>query len=486
MSKKKGKKNKTNNPQRSSKHAGAGKARRAAKYQRGERVFTSDCAAATPGIMMIAMTLILFLFEILGRTDTEAQISIFQAAFRVCDYIAITVGLIFLIYQGTRGNLRFGLKTLLSKQKQASSTLPFETTRLDGWIELFFIAFMVCIIISTSLNSLNRAAAFGLPVRYLGIFNMFAFFIIYMKVSSYIEKDLFRHVILIGFLLMTDLITLTAFWNQYLTPVPAYQNKDGISAIYANKNHFGYVLGMAVLIGIGYWIYERKKTAIIGAASALLNLIMLALNNTLGVQLAVGICLVGMTVIVAVFDRDNKRVFRRMTGTLAFFLICVLGAVAVIPEVRLSVQTLFSDLGNILAGNASGTEGSGRLSVWRQVVAYIKDRPAFGYGCEGITMEMSRKLGIGDAHCEPMTYAVYYGIPAMTMYLAGMILTAVKYFRSRKALPATCRIAFLAACAYFLSSLVGVPMFYTAPFFYVFLGMGAWAETKETQKQVTI
>ena len=474
MSKKKEKKNQENNPQKRSKHAGAGKARRAAKYHQGEQISASDCAAATPGIMMLVMTLIIFLVEILGRTDTPTQFSFYQVVFRVCDYIAIAVSLIFLIYQGTQDNLRLGLKTLFGKQKQASSMHPIEATRLDGWIELFFIAFMVCIIISTCINGLTKEAAFGLSVRYLGIFNMFAFFIIYMKVSTYIEKDFFRHVILIGFLLTTDLITLTAFWNQYLTLIPAYQNKDGISAIYANMNHYGYVLGMAVMIGIGYWIYDRKKRAVIGAASALLNLIMLALNNTLGVQLAVGICVIGMTVLVAVFDRDNKLVFRKMTGTLAFFLICVIGAIAIIPEVRLSVQTLFSDLGNILSGNASGTEGSGRMAVWRQVVAYIKDRPAFGYGCEGITMEMHNNLGVGDTHCEPMTYAVYYGIPAMIMYLAGIILTAVKYFRSRKTLPMTCRIAFLTACTYFLSSLVGVPMFYTAPFFFVFLGMGVW------------
>ena len=477
-----GAKDSTAKATKSSKHAGAGKARRAAKYRQDEAIFTAGCAAAAPGIMMLGMIVIIFLIELVGRADTTAQVSIYQGAFRVCDYIAIAIGLVFLIYQGVHGNLRLGLTTLFGKQKQAGSTLPSGTTYLDGVIELCFIAFMVCIIISTCINGLNHDAAFGLPVRYIGIFNTFAFFIIYMKVSSYIEGDLFRHVVLVGFLLVADLIALTAFWNQYLTPIPAYQNKTGISAIFANSNHYGYFLGIAVVIGIGYFVYEKQKLAIIGVASAVLNLITLALNDTRGAVLAAGICVVIMTILVAVFDRENKLVLKKMVGTLAFFVLAVLAAIAILPEVRDSVLRLFSDLVAILTGNTNGYEGSSRIRVWRQVADYIGNRPAFGYGCEGVTMELYNTLGIGDAHSEPMTYALYYGTPAMILYLFGMILTAVKYFKSRLVLPVTCRIAFLGACTYFLSSLIGVAMFYTTPFFFVFLGMSAISKTEETKK----
>ena len=471
--------------QKSSKHAGAGKARRAAKYHAEEGIFTADLAAAFPGIMMVFMILIIFLIEILGRASTDAQVNIYLGAFRVCDYIAIAVGLVFLIYQGTHGNLRLGLTTLFGKGQKDGSIAPNVATRLDGVIELCFIAFMVCIIISTCINGLNHDAAFGLPVRYIGIFNMFAFFIIYMKVSSYIDKDFFRHIILIGFLLTADLIALTAFVNQYLTPVPAYQHKAGISAIFANSNHYGYFIGMAVVIGIGYWVYEQKKLAIIGLVSALLNLIMLVLNNTLGAQLAVGICVAVMTIMVVIFDRGDKLVLKKMLGTLAVFVICVIGATAVIPTVRTSIQILFADLGAILAGNTTGTEGSGRMMVWMRGVNYIKQHPVFGRGCEGITMEMYNNYGIGDVHSELLTFAIYYGIPAMLFYLAGVVMVAVRSFRNRKSLPATCRIAFLGASAYFLSSLVGVSMFYTTPFLYVFMGLMVSAGTDADAKQAS-
>lgn len=480
MAKKKNNKKNKN----TSKHAGAGKQRRAAKYHQSEGTLATNCAASTPGIMMLAMLAVLFLCELLGRVDTTGQISLYQVTFRVFDYITIVVGIIFLIYQGTRGNLNIGLKSLFPPAKAGMSgdPAPRRTITVDGWIELFFGLFLLCVIVSTCINGLNHDSAFGIAVRYIGIFNVFAFFIIYMKVSEYIDMDRFRHIILVSYLAIADIVTISALWNKFIGPVPAYQNKDGISAIFVQFNHFGYFLAMAIVIGIGYWVYEKGKLSIIGAASALLNLIMLAFNNTLGAELAVGACVAGMTIVIVIFDRDNKPVLRKMLGTMAFFIVCVLGALAVIPEVRASVTTLLSDMGNILSGHTTGHEGTERMMLWQHGVDYVKANPLFGRGCEGVTMEMKESLGHGDVHSEPLTYAIYYGLPAALFYLAGVVMVAVRYFKTRKSLPVTCRIPFLAACAYLLSSFVGVAIFYTAPFFFIFMGMSASTRGKQNSK----
>lgn len=476
------KKKNVKNNKKGSKHAGAGKLRRSAKYRRPEGTLGTDLAASTPGIMMVAMITIIFLAELLGRVDSMGQVSLFRGAFRTFDYITIAVGIIFLIYEGTQGNLNIALKDFFNRnrtgkagknQKDAKTGTRTSIT-VNGWIELFFGLFLLCVIISTCINGLDSNATFGLPVRYIGIFNVFAFFIIYMKVSEYIQADLLRNVILISYLLLADLIALSALWNKYIGEIPAYQNKDGVSAIFAQFNHYGYFIGMAVMIGIGYFVYgEEKKLAIAGAVSALLNLIALALNNTLGAQLAVGICAVGMTVMTVIFDRGNRRVLYKMLGTMAFFVLCVIGAFAVFSSVRTSAMSFASDLGAILSGHATGSEGTGRLALWKEGAEYVRQKPVFGHGCESITMEMKEKTGSGDVHSEPLTYAIYYGIPAVLFYLAGIVMVAVQYFKGRKALPMTCRIAFLGACVYFLSSFVGVAMFYTAPFFFVFMGMAA-------------
>lgn len=501
--------NKEDNSKKNSKHAGAGKLRRSAKYRRSEGVLGTDLAASTPGIMMVAMLTIIFLAELLGRVDTMGQINLYRGAFRTFDYITIAVGIIFLIYEGTQGKLKIALKDFLDRSRAAKAGNAGKAGKagsagnaaqagkpqndakagsrpsitVNGWIEMFFGLFLLCVIISTCINGLDGAAAFGLPVRYIGIFNVFAFFIIYMKVSEYLQADLLRHVILVSYLILADLIALSTLWNQYIGEIPAYQNKAGISAIFANSNHFGYFICMAVMIGIGYFVYEEKKLAITGGVSAILNLIVLALNNTLGAQLAVGICVVGMTVVVVLFDRGNKKVLYKMLGTIAFFFLCVIGAIAVFSEVRASIMTFMADLGTILSGNATGSEGSGRMVIWKEGVEYVRQKPMFGHGCEGITLEMKEKLGIGDVHSEPLTYAIYYGIPAMLFYLAGVVMVAVRYFKGRGVLPVTCRIAFLGVCVYFLSAFVGVAMFTTAPFFFVFMGMAASAQGRDASNQ---
>lgn len=467
MSKKKNSNKK--NVKKNTKQTGGSRHTASSPYRSQEKIPASDFAASTPGIMMISMIVIIFLSELVSSLDVSAQAGLFRGMFRVFDYITVAVGIAFLIYEGKQGNLRIALWDLRSRLKEGERL----SLTVNAWIELFFGLFLLCVIISTMINGLDRPAAFGLAVRYIGIFNVFAFFLIYMKTSEFIQTDLFRRIILTGYLVTADLIALTALWNQFIGPIPAYQNKQGVSAIFAQFNHYGYFIGMAVVIGIGCFVYEKRRMAVTGAVSAVLNLIVLALNNTLGAQLPVAVCVAGMTVMIAVSDRNNKAVFQKMLGVLAFIILCVAGAIIVLPEVRASVMTFFRDLGAILSGNSTGSEGTGRLGLWKAGVEYIRQKPLFGHGCEKITLEMKERLGFGDVHSEPLTYAIYYGIPALLFYLSGIVMVAVRYFRSRKTLPLTSRIAFLAACAYFLSSLVGVAMFYTTPFFFIFMGMAA-------------
>lgn len=196
-----------------------------------------------------------------------------------------------------------------------------------------------------------------------------------------------------------------------------------------------------------------------------MNLLVLVLNNTMGAELAVGICIAVMTAVIVICDRNESK--RKKTIFMAaIFLLGTAATLIVSSSLRESVFTLASDTVNILTGKTTGHEGSDRLLKWETVIGYIQEKPLFGFGCEGITMRMG-----GDAHCELLTYAAYYGIPAVIFYLGAIIAATYTYFRNRMNIPSYCRVAFLAASVYFLSSLVGVVMFYTVPFFFIFMGM---------------
>ena len=427
----------------------------------------TDYLEYMPGILMVCMIALTLILDIMSPKMQSTQYEDFRNIFRVFDYVIITGGLIFLVIAVIKNRLKYFVR------------------------DYFFGAFMVCIVISTCINGLSHEAAFGIPVRYIGIFNMFAFFIVYMKVSGYIEQVSFRYTVLTGYLIVADAVALSAIYEQYLGDIPAYQGKIGLSTLFANSNHYGYFLAMAIMIGIGYYIYEGQKKSIFGALSAIINLFVLVLNNTLGAMLSVGLCTVVAVILVLVSGIRTEKVTVKskekiaITGTAKRALILViLGIMAVTATlvvsagVHSSISELFHDIGRIISGTSTGNESNGRWNLWRTTFQFIAEKPLFGHGCEGITMRLLNAAGEADAHCEPLTYAAYYGVPGALLYLAGVIAAAVKYFRDRQKLPSYCRIAFLGAAAYFISSLVGVPMFNTLPFFFIFMGMSAeeWKE----------
>ena len=427
----------------------------------------TDYLAYLPGLLMVGMVALVLLLDIMSPKMQETHYEDFRNIFRVFDYMAITGGSIFLVIAVVKKKLKLCLR------------------------DCFFIAFMACIVISTCINGLSHDAAFGIPMRYIGIFNMFAFFIIYMKVSGFIERASFRHTVLTGYLIVSDAMALTMTYELYFGDIPSYQSKSGVSAIFVNSNHYGYFLAMAIMIGIGYYLYEDRNKSFFGAASALVNLYILILNKTLGAMLAVGICTAMTVILVLVSEMKSGNITARTLEhkvrpktAKRTLMLAIIGVAALIVAttasagLRYSIASLFHDMGSIIAGTSTGNEGSGRWNLWRTVAHYITEKPLFGYGCEGISRRLREATGIGDAHCEPLTYAAYYGIPGALLYLAGVTAAAVRFFKERRNLPSHCRIAFLGASAYFISSLVGVSMFNTAPFFFIFMGMSSeeWKE----------
>lgn len=420
----------------------------------------TDYLAYMPGILMVGMIALTLFLDIMSPKMQDTQYEDFKNIFRVFDYLIITGGSIFVVVAMVQKRLKFWVR------------------------DYFFGAFLVCILISTCINGLNRDAAFGIPYRYIGIFNMFAFFIFYMKISGYIERVSFRYTVLTSYLVVADAVALSAIYEQYLGDIPAYQGKFGLSTIFINSNHYGYFLAMAIMIGIGYYMYEGQKKSTFGAISAIINLFVLAINNTLGAILSVWFCTFVTVIMVLVSEMKSENLMFKTSEkkgltstakraiTLAIFgILAVVTATAISSSVRSSISELFLDIGSIIMGTSTGAEGSGRWNLWRTVTQYIAEKPLFGFGCEGITMRLAEEAGISDAHCELLTYAAYYGIPGAILYLAGVIAAAVRYFKNRQNLPSYCRIAFLGAASYFISSLVGVPIFNTAPFFFIFMGM---------------
>ena len=80
-------------------------------------------------------------------------------------------------------------------------------------------------------------------------------------------------------------------------------------------------------------------------------------------------------------------------------------------------------------------------------------------------------MKVSDPHSELLGYAAAYGIPAALLYVAGVVSVIIRSIQRSGTNGAAQKAACMAAAGYFLSSLVGVGMFYTLPFFFILLGL---------------
>ena len=416
-----------------------------------KRIQTGDFAdylAIMPGFLMCAMLLIMLVLDISMPGMAEKQYEDFPNMFTFLDYVIIAGGILYI-----------GIPIGISAKRK---DLRLEKT------DALFAAFALLILLSTVVNGFNELTIDGVPYRFIGIFNMFAFMLVYMGVTRSIKRESLGRYILSGYLAAADLIGIAALYDSLTGGIAAFHDKKEISAIFFNGNHYGYFLLMAVLIGLAYYLFGSGRTAIFGAASAAVNLALLAINHSLGSILALIIILICTGLLILIKDRVYLKKFGVLTAAVAILFIA---AILISPALRKEFTVLAADLTAILNNTAEGSAGHRRLQMWTLTKGYILEKPLLGFGCEGIAFRLYEAMGVSDPHCEPLAYAAYYGIPAALLYVAGVagvIVTSISRMSSNSF---TQKAACMAAAGYFISSFVGVGMFYTVPFFFIFLGL---------------
>lgn len=98
----------------------------------------------------------------------------------------------------------------------------------------------------------------------------------------------------------------------------------------------------------------------------------------------------------------------------------------------------------------------------------IKRKPILGCGPENIQFEPGYK---NEPHNEFIQIAAEHGVPACLFYILGLITLMIHKIKSLKNESEYTIICGAIVFAYLISSMFGVMMFYTAVFYYTFLGM---------------
>lgn len=405
-----------------------------------------DWLPAIPGVLICFVTLSVFLLDIIFQEPmSRGQDVVYPLLMRMAAVCSLLLSLFY----------------LLSNKKRIADIL-----NSAGRAMYWFTAFALLIILSTIVNGFTKNALAGVPKLYIGVPDLLIFIFAYLLMSMGIRKDEFRHYILILYLIIADCIAPAALYYNYGGWIYTFAGKTDMSAIFFHTNHYGYFLTMAVLISAGYCIYGTSKMKVFGGVSLLINLAALIVNHSTGCILAVFsvLILLGIRIVIG------------MKGSRAKVLIISL-LTAVICLVLIAGWTefgyLITEIKRILAGKSYGYEGHGRWQLWTQTVKYIKDRPLIGYGCEGIREMLVQATGTANPHNEVLTYAAYFGIPVAIVYCTGAVKCIAKGLKPDDSGNTAPQIASLAAAGYFVSALFGVGVFYTVPFFFVFLGISA-------------
>ena len=358
----------------------------------------------------------------------------------------------------------------------------------------FFLAFCLCIIISTCINGFTIYVFEGYSGRYESIFSFLSYFLAFYFCGSLIKSESKKRAVIIAYLVSNAIIDLACRWHIFIKPIGIweYSDHDAPSAVFYQFNHYGYFLMLAIVISAALFVAEKRiKTRIFAAVMLALNTFILSMNTTFGCFLA---CIVGLVFLIFADSVVNRRFSFAAFAMFALFMSVTFLAGLKYHSFFNELGLFFTDIKSVMgsmsedvvdaaneqaqsavpaASAAADSAGTGRWGLWRNTIGYIRERPVFGWGIEGIAerlYEDSAHLN-NRPHNEYMQYAAFFGIPAALIYIGGVASVFIGAWRSRKRMGGFTVACLAAAVTYAFSAIFGNTMFYTAPFFFIFLGL---------------
>jgi O-antigen ligase len=195
-------------------------------------------------------------------------------------------------------------------------------------------------------------------------------------------------------------------------------------------------------------------------------------NNSFGPYLASG-----GGVLLAVFFRPKSALRSQNISLISALLIYVGLSIAfnlLHSGFQRDASLLANDVANIAQRNGQADmAGSGRWLLWKTGLKSATERPWFGFGPDCLGQHfIDQGVTYNDRpHNEFIYFAASLGIPALFFYVTGLAAHLRNFLRVWKRLDWHVIGLFCTVGAYLISSLFGNTMFYTTPFFILFLGL---------------
>lgn len=374
-----------------------------------------------------------------------------------------SIGVIFLLIEIYRSSVNKEKKQGYDKQM-----LPI----------ILLCIYMMWTYIST-LFSENTSIAFnGTKYRKEGYITYIAyagFFACAFLIKSKKSKKILINMLVI--VAMLNIIAVEAYYKSILDNlwIPRLKNKT----CFLNRNHYGYYLLLATVSSIFLFITQKNNIIkILYLVSSLFLLYFLVLNNTFGCFIALIVTLI-FFIIYAICKKKIK------INTIVFIIILIVMAL-MNQKIRTTIEKNFKGLVSnindiIIAINSHGDEesikiaekaGSQRIRLWIKGIEFFAERPILGYGPDSLGVRYA-KVGISNdrPHNLLIQLATTSGIVGLIIYVTAIGIIVIRGIKNLKLGNRINIIALASVIAYLISAMFGNSMYYTSPYFFIFLGM---------------
>jgi O-antigen ligase len=417
----------------------------------------------------------------------------------------------------------FAVLLIIAQAVLALFAMPYKGFRkkIKPWLKnniplLIFCVFGILMVISTfrqirenNYNFESDGIWFGTQARMEGLYTYLLYLMIFYMASC-IKNDNLKRILLYVFMGLGVFIA-------YLTTQAQINLNNWVSAdfwgvyynrgVFLNSNHYGYYIAM--VFGVLAIAFLADKPINKGPKLTLAKVFDFELEKgkklpsiTLGAVITKLLCAGGLYILFLVIQQvDALGTFLACVATLGFAIITyaivkgkfdwriilwIIGAVVVVGFISTGenhksgllgefFSSLPKQIASIFSGDKNaGSAGTGRWELWQLTMDKIKERPGLGWGIEGVQDYLADNTAehTQRTHNEYLQYASFFGVPAIICYIGGIFAVFWHGFKRREYLTPIELAALAGAFAYAVNAFVGVSMFYTAPQFYVLLGLG--------------
>lgn len=347
----------------------------------------------------------------------------------------------------------------------------------------FFTAYMIWTFVSCIFAENKKNVFEGTGYRKEGYF-MYLNYAGFFLCAFLLDSDQLRKIILNTIIVVTTLMSILSlcvsmkinpiFFNMY------FVNTSRKTAYFSQFNHYGYFLMISLMACFGMYVTEKnKKIKVLYLISFAFISYMLIYNNTFGCYLAVTISVISYTV-YSIIKRKN------VVAVLIAISIFVILSCTIKQDYKILAFDNIRQFGNdfktiiykILNKDDEKIEkefektGTYRMALWKYGLQFFAENPIWGYGPDNLGTKYD-SVGITDQdrpHNLLIQLATTSGLPGLILYVTAVGIIIIKGIKEFLKKDEKGQVFLLIVITYLISAMFGNSMYYTSPYFFIFLG----------------